>query len=399
MNNDILLPMSCDPPHFGHLNLIADALRFRDGTVYVAILPNTAKTPLFSAAERKEMLEKSLDIAASSTIENFSLKYVNPSRSHSWEDSDWGIIKANRHRIRVITPSESLPDTHAQLGRPSILRGYRSEKERTKETAQSMLFHKMDLITWNHWIIHPSTNELSHISSSVVKGAVLNHFFVPMMVFPHVERALWEAIHGIRLWSITGPMASGKSTLCNALKDNFGVNTILVDEINREVWQDDCPASQHLREVVASVDPEAILNQGVDFKRLRLLFAEGKLSDLQTTIEDLVKRKLRMKLRGAPSGIVLIEWAQLAQMKLGHWSQGHVVVLDTPPETQEKYLEARARERGEAYDPKFLEQVRSRQSWGTDQIIKNLHSQTLGGATILKFRHQRDDIRDLWAQM
>lgn len=395
--NDILLPMSCDPPHFGHLHLIAEALRRCSGIVYVAILHNSAKNPLFSYHFRQELLHRSLRIVKKVDLDDFLYPndYAIPEVR-----GDWGILASEGYRVRVITPGESLPDTYTQVGCPNIMRGIRNDRDLQEERAQVDLFHGQGLIQNYKWILHRVEDRgYPHISSSAVKGAVLNYHWASSMVFPTVERALWQAIHGIDIWSVTGPMASGKSTLCRQLKETFNCETILIDELNREIWHDDCPASAQLRQYVQAIDPKAVLPD-IDFKRLRTLFADGRLADLQGTIEGLVKRKLRQRLREVARGqIVFIEWAQLAQMRLGYWSQGRAIVMDTPAETRETYLQARTKERGESYDPKFLAEIQARQSWSTDDIVTNLHLQTFGIADLRRFQHGRDSVEDLWRSL
>jgi pantetheine-phosphate adenylyltransferase len=52
-----LYPGSFDPPTYGHLDILSRARRLAD-RVIVAILENDAKTPLFSVAERIEMIRE-----------------------------------------------------------------------------------------------------------------------------------------------------------------------------------------------------------------------------------------------------------------------------------------------------------------------------------------------------
>ena len=54
-----LCPGSFDPPTNGHVDVIERAARYFDG-VCVAVIANPSKAPLFSLAERTEMLEDAL---------------------------------------------------------------------------------------------------------------------------------------------------------------------------------------------------------------------------------------------------------------------------------------------------------------------------------------------------
>ena len=66
-----LYPGSFDPLTNGHLDILSRARRLADGVV-VAILENDAKTPLFSVAERIEMIREILGDDGSTPVRSFS---------------------------------------------------------------------------------------------------------------------------------------------------------------------------------------------------------------------------------------------------------------------------------------------------------------------------------------
>ena len=68
MSTKAIFPGSFDPLTLGHLNIIEKASRLFDPLV-VAVLPNNAKTPLFSADERVKMIAEVV-----SDLENVEVK-------------------------------------------------------------------------------------------------------------------------------------------------------------------------------------------------------------------------------------------------------------------------------------------------------------------------------------
>jgi len=71
METIAVYPGSFDPVTNGHIDLIQRSAALFD-KVIVAILRNTSKTPLFSVAERKEMLESAIRKIGNVTVTDFS---------------------------------------------------------------------------------------------------------------------------------------------------------------------------------------------------------------------------------------------------------------------------------------------------------------------------------------
>ncbi len=65
-----LVPGSFDPPTLGHLDVIARCASIFDEVV-VAVIRNPSKTPLFSTAERIEMLQENCSSWENIAIESF----------------------------------------------------------------------------------------------------------------------------------------------------------------------------------------------------------------------------------------------------------------------------------------------------------------------------------------
>lgn len=75
-----LCPGTFDPVTHGHLDVIERAARRFDGVV-VAVLDNASKQPLFSVAERVEMLEEATAGITGVTVGSFSGLLVDYARS------------------------------------------------------------------------------------------------------------------------------------------------------------------------------------------------------------------------------------------------------------------------------------------------------------------------------
>lgn len=76
-----IYPGSFDPPTNGHIDIIGRARDLFDRLV-VAVLRNPRKAPMFSVAERIEMLEEAIDDQAGVEIVAFDGLLVNAAREH-----------------------------------------------------------------------------------------------------------------------------------------------------------------------------------------------------------------------------------------------------------------------------------------------------------------------------
>ena len=129
----LLFPGSFDPFTRGHRDIARRAARVCDKLV-VAIMENSAKTTLFTAEEREELVRLSL---------------------------------ANYDNIEVISSSGVLVDLYKQLDCCAVVRGIRSESDFRYEAelalANRLLYDKYDCL------LLPCRDDMSLISSSIVK--------------------------------------------------------------------------------------------------------------------------------------------------------------------------------------------------------------------------------------
>ena len=129
----LLFPGSFDPFTRGHRDIARRAARVCDKLV-VAVMENSAKTSLFTAEEREELVRLSL---------------------------------TNYDNIEVISSSGLLVDLYKQLGCCAVVRGIRSESDFRYEAelalANRLLYDKYDCL------LLPCRDDMSLISSSIVK--------------------------------------------------------------------------------------------------------------------------------------------------------------------------------------------------------------------------------------
>ncbi len=129
----LLFPGSFDPFTRGHRDIARRAARVCDKLV-VAVMENSAKTTLFTAEEREELVRLSL---------------------------------VNYDNIEVISSSGLLVDLYKQLDCCAVVRGIRSESDFRYEAelalANRLLYDKYDCL------LLPCRDDMSLISSSIVK--------------------------------------------------------------------------------------------------------------------------------------------------------------------------------------------------------------------------------------
>lgn len=349
-----LFPLSADPIHFGHVEVIRQILlRMQEGDhLTVVILPNGAKDPLLLPHIRLRLVRETLD----------------------------HFLNVNSAKVSVVASSAPLVDFWLSDDRPIIFRGIRSSADLEYEQAQFRL-HRLIQPTMDFRTIELYSHQ--HVSSSVVKGMVSQGFWVPSMVPSIVERVLFDEILGVSIVSVTGNMGSGKSLLTQLrggkdidLSDPFGFpasrhrHFIDVDALAREVWTDSTEASAHLRRRLLALDSAAIhestdssgrVQRSLDRVRMRTLMAQGKLVefDLLPHVEAKIRRVISSAL--GPTTF-LLEWAAIAEMGLGHWSHHqHILVVPENEETHRYFLAKRG------VDPTFHQAVMERQ-WPADKI-------------------------------
>ena len=149
-------PGTFDPVHLGHLDIVKRTLNIFD-KVIIAVSENPKKNPLFTADERVDMFRNSL------------LEFDN--------------------RIVVKKFSGLLVDFMRKHQTKIIVRGVRLFTDFEYELQIAMTNFKLDEV--ETFFMMPS-QELIHISSTIVKDVAFNKGDISSMVSPYVEKKLKE---------------------------------------------------------------------------------------------------------------------------------------------------------------------------------------------------------------
>jgi len=149
-------PGTFDPVHLGHIDIIERALKIFE-TVVVAVAENPKKNPLFTLEERVDMIKNSLKKHDSRVIvEGFDTLLVDFMKKY---------------------------DTHI------IIRGVRLFTDFEYELQIAMTNYNLDKV--ETFFMMPS-QELIHISSSIVKDVAFHKGDVSNLVPEYVEKKLKE---------------------------------------------------------------------------------------------------------------------------------------------------------------------------------------------------------------
>lgn len=161
MKNIAVYPGSFDPVTNGHLDIIKRASRIFE-KVYVAILVNSAKSPMFTVEERADMITRS--------VEGMGLK-----------------------NVEVHIFSGLLVDFISEKGANVIVKGLRAVSDFEYEFQMALMNHK--LLREVETLFMMTSNKYSYLSSSIVKevakyGGNLNGL-VPDELIPEItQRAM-----------------------------------------------------------------------------------------------------------------------------------------------------------------------------------------------------------------
>jgi pantetheine-phosphate adenylyltransferase len=151
-------PGTFDPFHNGHLDIVKRALKIFE-TVVIAVAENPRKKPMFSLEERVEMIKNSLSNYENRVIvEGFDTLLVDFMRKHNTN---------------------------------IVIRGVRLFTDFEYELQIAMTNFNLDKV--ETFFMMPS-QELIHISSSIVKDVALHNGDVSKMVPKEVEKKLKEKV-------------------------------------------------------------------------------------------------------------------------------------------------------------------------------------------------------------
>lgn len=152
----VLYPGSFDPPTYGHMNVVDQALDLFDEVV-IAVMINSAKKPFFKIEERMEMLEK---------------------------------IYKNYQRVKIVSGRGAAVDLALLYDCKAMIRGMRGvtdfEYELQLATINRKLTKEVTTIS-----LFPDS-EVQHISSSVVRELYSLDKNLDDYVHPYVKQKLLD---------------------------------------------------------------------------------------------------------------------------------------------------------------------------------------------------------------
>ena len=298
-----LLPLSADPITFGHIDLITRAAS-RCDTLIVLIADNDAKRGryTFTLTERVAMTRRALN-----TLKN----------------------------VEVHSSTGLLVDAFIQYGCERVFRGIRNETDQAYE-AQQMAYHDLLLPGFSeHVEFLPARQELREISSSLVKALTTHHVDISPFVPLFVKAVLEERLLGRHLIGITGEMASGKSYVAGELATRLGATHINFDQLIRDLYVEATPGAQKVRDTLATLlGPDVLMADGKEVDRDALkarLFDPHCPNETRSQIHALTTPhvlRLYRKALAQAKGLVIVEWAQLAEMNMSAMVSGNAIVVE-----------------------------------------------------------------------
>lgn len=308
-----LVALSADPVTFGHLDLIRRAAaKCRELVVLVANNDRKLGSYCFPLAERTAMVERA---AAEAGIGN----------------------------VRVVGSSGLLVDVYLREGCDRLFRGVRNEKDVDFEEEQATLNCMILPAIEGRFEFVQADPKLKLVSSTLVKAFVDLHLDVDKFVPMFVKQALEQKRLGQMRVTVTGGIAVGKSWVAaelarQATSGGPGAIHVNVDQLLRELYAEDSPGAQLVREDIGGMfGPEALTPDRKDIDRRwmadRLFRAGDSAARERDHVTALtmphVARKYREAIAGR-KGLVVVEWAQTAEMDMGSWTNNNVIVVDSP---------------------------------------------------------------------
>lgn len=334
-----LFAFSADPITNGHLEVIAEASAECDHLI-VAVMNNDAKKGkyLFSAEERVKIARKAI------------------------EECGFG-------NVSVIVDEGLLTDLFLREGCDKLYRGVRNEEDLRYEKAQVVL---LDLILpgiEDRTRMIMTGKRIGHISSTAVKLFASYNADVAELVPAFVKAELERRVSKQIRIGITGGIAVGKTTVAQGLARQLG-HHVNVDELVRELYREDGHGAQRLRDEIERVMGPGVLaadrrdvNRSVMAERLFAPTTGPAVYDEITRLTaPHVDRKYREALKDK-EGVIIVEWAQMAEMRMSHWVNHRVIVVDSPD--RERFAEKRG------IAPEQLARVRAKQ-WSADRKAEAL---------------------------
>jgi dephospho-CoA kinase len=162
--------------------------------------------------------------------------------------------------------------------------------------------------------------------------------------------------------AVTGPFASGKSTLVRLLGERPNTETASADEIVHHLLKND---HQTIFRVVERFGEDVRGTDGIDRKALgRKVFGDAEaLRDLEEILHPLVRRETDRRIDASDAGLFVVEIPLLFETGRGE-DFDYTVAVTVPEERRRRW----SGERG--VDDAALEAIESRQFTGEEKAVR-----------------------------
>lgn len=327
MYNVGLFALSGDPIHYGHQDIIVKALQSCN-KLYVLISENDDKAGkyFFTLEERVQIAKRFL-----STFD----------------------------KVEVIIPGPNkvLSDIYLKYGCDVLFRGVRNNKDIEYET-NALAIHN-SIHPMNVRFIWSSESTLK-ISSSLVKTLASHHLdlkYVPCFIKQAIEEK-----NSIYKFGVTGQMATGKSTIAKKLSYllsgryhdiyqhaaiQYVVSHIAIDDLVKRFWESNDPgcvkAKANIYEKLSEVGGKDLTDSAGNVNKQNVASLVFQFPEIKQFVEtttapfinlmyrdELASLSVKIKRCENTKGIVIFDWAQLAEMNMGRWVNHNVVIVDSP---------------------------------------------------------------------
>ncbi len=305
---------SGDPITYGHIDIVRRAAKIFD-EVIVGIGLNPEKDYMFSLEERTEMAKKVL-----SQIKN----------------------------VKVVPFTGLLVDYAYENNIPVIIKGIRNNSDFDYEVLLHSLgdSQKLGIETF----LIPAKKELSYISSSTVKSLQqdqgLIHEFVPL----YVKQCLEARMTGQHIIGVTGEIGTGKSFVCEKIKEmgakrGIPVHHIELDNIGHQILGElKDPLYENVRgEIIRTFGEKVKLKNGMISRKIlgNIVFADHKKLD---KLNDLMKKPMLVRLRKElhdRKGLILFNAALLAESNIIYLCNNNVILVTSDKKSQQARMQKR----------------------------------------------------------
>ena len=304
---------SGDPITYGHIDIIKRANKVFD-QVIVAIGENPDKQYTFNLREREEMARRCFSYIADAAI-------------------------------RVMSFSNLLVDFAYEQGADVIIKGVRNSADFDYENVLHSVGQSQKIGIDTHILF--ADPELSHVSSSAVKGIVKHggdiHEYVPLHVKEYIEKKICKQM----IIGVTGEICAGKSHICKTLVNECKssgpyIHNIELDNIGHDILNKlTDPGYVLIREQIKKeFGSEVMMADGfIDRKKLGdIVFDDHeRLGKLNKIMEKPIMVRLRQEISGK-EGMILINCALLAESDMLHICNNNVMLVTINQEELENRL-------------------------------------------------------------